>query len=92
MMKKGDPFHAILKCSKGDCITFLTWICEKYNISGKRQKYNSVVVSWKAFKILFARCTGYQINANAKKEVSDVRYPGASPRSKTDTSSFSPEF
>lgn len=72
MMQKRDPSAALLKCSKGDCMAFLTWICETYKIPKKRQKYDSVSVSWRAFKMLFARCTGYQMNANTKKEVSDV--------------------
>jgi hypothetical protein len=92
MMKKGDPFTAVLKCSKGECMAFMTWICENYKIPKKRQKYDSVSVSWRAFKMLFARCTGYQMNAKAKKEVSDVSYLGAPPRFKADRSSLSLEF
>ena len=88
MMSKGDPSTAILECSKGDCMAFLTWICETYKIANKRQKYNSVSVSWRAFKMLFARCTGYQMNANAKKEVSDVHHLDISSQFKTDLRNF----
>lgn len=91
-MKKGDPFTAILKYSKGDYMAFLTWIYETYKIPKKRQKYDSVFVSWRAFKILFARYTGYQMNANAKKEVSDIRYNAILPRFMANLSSSSPGF
>ena len=53
-------------------MAFLTWICENYRSRNKRQKYESVRIYWRDFKMLFARCTGYQMNTNAAKEVSDV--------------------
>lgn len=51
---------------------FMTWLCENYPIQGRQQKYESIRVAWRDFKMFFARCTGYRMNVNATSEVSNV--------------------